>query len=325
MFCRVPPRLRLGCRWGFPALYKGGQTVTGVGVETVNPSFPAGLSLESAAALREVQLAGGAVILVETAEFSGSPEEVVRAVAGGHVQVFAPESGSWTVEELASGVLKEAGLSSPWELSSLCIQDADRMSGAASDRLLKMLEEPAAGVMFWLFVEREEQLSATIRGRCTEVVRPKDASGEQVLEVLVGAGATVEEVEFLLKCSRGNTVLAQKLWDGRLLVQAKTLLLFDPWASPTALAVDEFLAVFCSAVVGKAVPSSAAAWSTMTTEQRSQVRFLLLKWFSDDVALPVDSSTFSPSIADDRLRKLARMHGLLRANLPPLHALSALL
>jgi DNA polymerase III gamma/tau subunit len=55
------------------------------------------------------------------------------------------------------------------------VEGADTLTGEAAAAFLKTLEEPAAGVVFVLLVEREDRLPATILSRCQRIVFPEEA------------------------------------------------------------------------------------------------------------------------------------------------------
>jgi DNA polymerase-3 subunit delta' len=60
------------------------------------------------------------------------------------------------------------------------IHPADAMNIAASNALLKLLEEPPQGMRFVLLARRLQQVSATVLSRCMRVPLPMPASGQAV-------------------------------------------------------------------------------------------------------------------------------------------------
>src|SRR2546426_9299269 len=83
------------------------------------------------------------------------------------------------------------------------IKEADRLSPAAADTLLKVLEEPPADAVLILLSARAHELSDTVLSRCHVV--PFTALAESfVIEVLVGEGADETRARLAARLTGGN-------------------------------------------------------------------------------------------------------------------------
>jgi hypothetical protein len=80
------------------------------------------------------------------------------------VRVLAPESTTWTVDEVSRYIVAPAMLT-PTVRNIIVILDADRMSTGCAEHLLKVIEEPSAPTTFCLCVTDSSLLLPTIRGR----------------------------------------------------------------------------------------------------------------------------------------------------------------
>jgi len=87
------------------------------------------------------------------------------------LQVIAPEEEGKAVKvDQIRDMIEKNGLTS--HISSLKIHlilDADRMNMAASNSLLKTLEEPSPNTVIMLVTSSPEQLTATIKSRCQQI------------------------------------------------------------------------------------------------------------------------------------------------------------
>jgi DNA polymerase-3 subunit delta' len=90
------------------------------------------------------------------------------------------------------------------------IREADRLSPAAADTLLKVLEEPPADAALLLISARAHELPETIRSRCHTVTFTA-LSESFVVEVLVGEGVDDTRAHLAARLTGGNLGRARRL------------------------------------------------------------------------------------------------------------------
>jgi len=96
------------------------------------------------------------------------------------------------------------------------ISQAERLHPSAANKLLKLLEEPPAHVMFILVSSRPETLLPTIRSRCQIVRFSRVTSQELRLWLKINRPGIVDpELSFIVSFSRGNLRLAWELLNNR--------------------------------------------------------------------------------------------------------------
>ena len=83
------------------------------------------------------------------------------------------------------------------------IDSADEMTGSAANALLKLLEEPPAGVTLLLVSHQPSRLLPTIRSRCREL-RLAPVSAEDLALALSAAGAAQDNPQALAQLSGGS-------------------------------------------------------------------------------------------------------------------------
>lgn len=98
------------------------------------------------------------------------------------------------------------------EKKTFIISQAERMNPAAANKLLKLLEEPPAHIMFILISSRPETVLPTIRSRCQQV-RFQRAAPQELRQWLQEhrPGIDSQKRDFLASFSRGNLALAWEL------------------------------------------------------------------------------------------------------------------
>ena len=135
-----------------------------------------------------------------------------RFAAGSHpdVRTLKPEKKTIGVDEIRD--LIEYLSLRPYEGGRhiAIIEQADRMTPAAQNALLKTLESPSGDVMFFLIAESAESLLPTIRSRC-QLVRFTDLSVEDCAGVLVRRGIAPERAGMLAGLSQGSVGRALEL------------------------------------------------------------------------------------------------------------------
>ncbi|MGB7271316.1 MAG: DNA polymerase III subunit delta' [Albidovulum sp.] len=90
------------------------------------------------------------------------------------------------------------------------VDDADEMNPSAANALLKLLEEPPAGVTLLLISHQPSGLLPTIRSRCREL-RLATLEPEDLARCLTGAGAEVSDAAALGALSGGSAGAAIRL------------------------------------------------------------------------------------------------------------------
>ncbi|MBV5304786.1 MAG: DNA polymerase III subunit delta' [Chlorobium sp.] len=96
------------------------------------------------------------------------------------------------------------------------ISQAERLHPSAANKLLKLLEEPPAHVVFILVSSRPETLLPTIRSRCQAVRFSRVTSQELRLWLKANRPEIVDpELSFIISFSRGNLRLAWELINNR--------------------------------------------------------------------------------------------------------------
>jgi len=105
------------------------------------------------------------------------------------------------MQELGIEVIRQFLISPAWQAPSrgrakvFLVLEAELMSNAAQNALLKTLEEPPTGVILILISRRPEQLLPTTRSRCA-TIRFGPLPKAFVVEKLLSAGVPMAEAEF---------------------------------------------------------------------------------------------------------------------------------
>jgi DNA polymerase-3 subunit delta' len=96
------------------------------------------------------------------------------------------------------------------------ISQADRLHPSAANKLLKLLEEPPAHVLFILVSSRPESVLPTVRSRCQAISFSRVKPAELDAWITLTA-PDIDETErrFIVSFSRGNLRSAVELLDGR--------------------------------------------------------------------------------------------------------------
>lgn len=83
--------------------------------------------------------------------------------------VVAPDQSTWTLEQVTERIITPTTLT-PSVRNVIIVENADAMSTACAEHLLKAVEEPATPTTFLLCVSEVDGLLATIRGRAQWVL-----------------------------------------------------------------------------------------------------------------------------------------------------------
>lgn len=113
------------------------------------------------------------------------------------------KQGQIGVDE-AQGVVRKLALKSyEGGYKIMLIWMAEKMNSSASNKLLKLIEEPPNNTIFILIAEDEEQIIQTIRSRC-QVLHFPPLAEEAMADALVEKGAIREEALLLAHEADGN-------------------------------------------------------------------------------------------------------------------------
>jgi DNA polymerase-3 subunit delta' len=136
-------------------------------------------------------------------------------LAGTHADVrfVVPEGLSIGVSEMRALVLRAASAPSGGRWQVLLIEDADRLTEAAGNALLKAIEEPPPRTVFLLCTPstHPDDISVTIRSRC-RVVPLRQPSASAVATVLAARDGIAEDVaEWAAAAAQGHVGRAKRL------------------------------------------------------------------------------------------------------------------
>lgn len=135
------------------------------------------------------------------------------ALEGHHPNVFQvePEGRDIHVDTIREEVWTPASRTAPEPGRKVfVIREADRLSPAAADTLLKVLEEPPADTVFLLMSARAHELPDTIVSRC-HVVTFTALSEAFVVRVLQDEGVTPMRAHLAARLAGGNLGRARRL------------------------------------------------------------------------------------------------------------------
>lgn len=91
------------------------------------------------------------------------------------------------------------------------IWQPEKMNDQASNKLLKLIEEPPAMTIFILVTENPEQLLGTVRSRCIPVKIPRISDQEMSTALRNRHGISEEKITDLVRLSEGSYLKAQEL------------------------------------------------------------------------------------------------------------------
>ncbi|MFV2101923.1 DNA polymerase III subunit delta' [Micromonospora sp. LOL_024] len=136
-------------------------------------------------------------------------------LAGTHadVRLVMPEGLSIGVNEMRALVLRAASTPSGGRWQVVIIEDADRLTEAAGNALLKAVEEPPPRTVFLLCAPstHPDDISVTIRSRC-RVVPLRQPSADAVAEVLVRRDGVAPDVaRWAAAATQGHVGRARRL------------------------------------------------------------------------------------------------------------------
>ena len=137
----------------------------------------------------------------------------VRARTHPDVHLVVPEGLSIAVQEMRSIVLTAARMPVLGRWQVVLVEDADRLTEAASNALLKAVEEPPTRTVFLLCAPstHPDDVSVTIRSRC-RVVSLRAPTPDAVADVLVRRdGVDRTTAEWAAQAAQGHVGRARRL------------------------------------------------------------------------------------------------------------------
>jgi DNA polymerase-3 subunit delta' len=145
----------------------------------------------------------------------GACQDCRTARGGTHadVHLVVPEGLSIAVQEMREIVRTASRRPSAGRWQVVVIEDADRLTEAASNALLKAIEEPPARTVFLLCAPstHPEDVSVTIRSRC-RAVPLRTPAPDAVAEVLMSRdGVPAERAAWAARASQGHVGRARRL------------------------------------------------------------------------------------------------------------------
>mgnify|MGYP003346861388 CR=1 FL=1 len=132
--------------------------------------------------------------------------DCLTAMDGSHldIDILRTETSSIKVDEIRE-VISRTSTSpsiSSWRL--VIIQDAQRLTEAAANALLKVIEEPNARTIWIMTASTSLDLLATLRSRCRQI-QLKSPDKESIIDLLVKRDKVESQVaEFAARVSQGH-------------------------------------------------------------------------------------------------------------------------
>ena len=136
-----------------------------------------------------------------------------------------PEKRDLSIEQMRD-LAKQAAFAPVLSKNKICIvEDADRLTEAAANSFLKLLEEPPAGWLIILLASSEDKLLTTILSRVVKL-RFNPLAVADVKQLLLARGVAENESEVLARISEGSVGTALNLNEQNALEYRQTALSF---------------------------------------------------------------------------------------------------
>ena len=136
-----------------------------------------------------------------------------------------PEKRDLSIEQMRE-LAKQAAFAPVLSKNKICIvEDADRLTEAAANSFLKLLEEPPAGWLIILLASSEDKLLTTILSRVVKL-RFNPLAVADVKKLLLERGVAAEASEVLARISEGSVGTALNLNEQNALEYRQTVLSF---------------------------------------------------------------------------------------------------
>ena len=136
-----------------------------------------------------------------------------------------PEKRDLSIEQMRE-LAKQAAFAPVLSKNKICIvEDADRLTEAAANSFLKLLEEPPAGWLIILLASSEDKLLTTILSRVVKL-RFNPLAVADVKKLLLARGVDADASEVLARVSEGSVGTALNLNEQNALEYRQTALSF---------------------------------------------------------------------------------------------------
>ena len=136
-----------------------------------------------------------------------------------------PEKRDLSIEQMRD-LAKQAAFAPVLSKNKICIvEDADRLTEAAANSFLKLLEEPPAGWLIILLASSEDKLLTTILSRVVKL-RFNPLAVADVKKLLLARGVDADASEVLARISEGSVGTALNLNEQNALEYRQTALSF---------------------------------------------------------------------------------------------------
>ncbi|SNQ46717.1 DNA polymerase III, delta' subunit [Frankia canadensis] len=126
------------------------------------------------------------------------------------LRTITPEGLSLGVKDVRALVRDAASAPTAGRWRILLLTDADRLTEAAANALLKALEEPAERAVFLLCAPAVSDVLPTIRSRCRTVALRLPTAAD-VLDMLLREGVDERTAQTAARASQGHLALARRL------------------------------------------------------------------------------------------------------------------
>lgn len=254
------------------------------------------------------------------------------------VHLVAPTAARWSVADVEERVIAPAKLR-PVTRAHIVIADGHTLA-AASDRLLKAVEEPRNDVLFWLCVPTLTAASATLRSRAARTLNVRPAPAGVTAAAMVAYGLTQQQAHRVHELAQPNQRLALCVARNGMLedLEVAARIAEPPIEVAPALIADAALASTCrlaAALDAKrkrtAAPADARTeWGKLTPQGRAQTRALLQHWVQRAAhnglqGLPDACTATSVRRIEQHLAACDQARADLDLNIHPLSVLNALM
>jgi DNA polymerase-3 subunit delta' len=205
-----------------------------------------------------------------------------------------PEGPLIPVDLIRDTVIPEAARS-PFEAhyKIFIIEEAERMNEAAQNALLKTLEEPQPGTIFFLITDQEDDLLDTIRSRC-RTLRLEPVSEEREVEVLREAGA-----------SEATARLAARLSDGD--IERARALAFDPDAGERRAVWNSLPDRLSASIDALDLAEEVLATAAQAVKSREQAHKVEVLEFAEAIGEGRGTATARNALSNRHKRELRRL------------------